>query len=212
MPSKMRSAGIFMVLMVVALGFARNAPKQNIAPAKLATSKPLKAGALNGRVFGITNDGDLKPARLALLFLFLQFEAEKKAPEQSPALTYLSNYLREFEAGNHEIESDSTLRSAPPEEYKRLLCKRQLLSAHMALSDTLDFLKQHDQMALMREADADEEGNFQFANVAPGQYEVVALGRAGLNDAYWDDNVTINQDETLTLKLSSPTTACVASE
>ncbi|MGH9555235.1 MAG: hypothetical protein ACRD2Y_05375 [Terriglobales bacterium] len=63
---------------------------------------------------------------------------------------------------------------------------------------------------LLYETQADEEGNFQFGHVPDGKYTLVARGRAGINEATWEEEIVIQPGRNLFVKLSNPTDACVS--
>jgi hypothetical protein len=58
--------------------------------------------------------------------------------------------------------------------------------------------------------DADENGLFKVTVPHPGIYTILADGRAGFNDAFWElNNVIVGPGITKTVKLSRPEESCL---
>jgi hypothetical protein len=116
--------------------------------AKRTASGPQKAsssslGIVSGRVFLITKGGDLKPARMARLYLFWVVGSSVAAVEAaagaktSPGLIYLEKNLEATEDANKTGASQ--------------LCRTDLLNADKAALATLDWAQEHKLMALCRD-------------------------------------------------------------
>lgn len=157
-------------------------------------------GSVSGRIFLITKAGDLKPARMARLYLFWEngsavaaVEAAAGA-ETSPGLFYLKKNLEATEDANKTGASQ--------------LCRTDLLNADKAVLATLDWAQEHKLMAYVATLDADEEGQFSVGKIRPGLYELIARGQAGINDAYWLQQITVKSGQKTEVKVSSVEASC----
>jgi hypothetical protein len=70
----LRSLSILPLLVVAALAIAVLTSETQAQPPPIKTSTPssAKTGSVEGRVFGITQGGDLKPARMPAIYLLYQ--------------------------------------------------------------------------------------------------------------------------------------------
>ena len=167
------------------------------SPAQKA-SKP-SFGSVSGRIFLITKGGDLKPARMAHVFLFFEHGPGSAAVMSAgggytPGLIYLKENLELTEDAN---KSGASVR-----------CRSDLLNADKAALATVDWAREHKLTAHALILDADEEGNFSMGKITPGVYELVARGRAGVNDAYWLQEITVKPGEKTEVKVSSVEVSC----
>jgi hypothetical protein len=180
-------AAVLLILGVV------QAPTKQGSPTK-KTSTP-SAGIVTGRVFAITQGGDLKPARMAHVYLFFQNGPEAasltKTIGTTPDLFYLQKKL---EAIKEAVAAGS--------------CKSDLIAADKAILATLTWATVNHLTDFVPFGDADEEGNFTITKVKPGVYDVIARGQAGINDSSWSQNVTVKSGETVTIKLSNVESSC----
>ena len=174
------------------------APPQQPVPAKAKAPAKPKPGTVSGHVFAITASGDLKPARIAKVYLFSWHGGDGSAA--AAWADEMHKYLSEL-----------------PEDYARLgkdlICRKELLTYDAAVVGALKWVTEKNATDQAVITDADEEGNFAFKNVAPGLYTVLATGRAGFNEARWlNPEVTVRAGYETALKLSSPEKACVVAE
>ena len=177
---------------------------------KHTASPPQKAsnpsfGAISGRIFLITKGGDLKPARLARMYLFyvtLDYYrgiGEVMPGDKTPGLIYAT---KSAELGTEDANKAKSGTHVD-------LCRSELMNADKAALATLDWAQEHKLGAYVPVLDVDEEGQFSTGyNIRPGLYELVARGRAGINDAYWDQNVTVRAGEKTEVKVSSVEASC----
>ena len=169
------------------------APAKQGSPTKKTSAS--NAGVVTGRVFAIAQDGDLKPARMAHVYLFLENGPEAasltKTIGTTPDLFYLQKKL---EAIKEAVAAGS--------------CKSDLIAADKAILATLAWATENHLTDLVPFGDADEEGNFTITKVKPGVYDVIARGQAGINDSSWSQNVTVKSGETVTIKLSNVESSC----
>jgi Polysaccharide lyase family 4, domain II len=91
-------------------------------------------------------------------------------------------------------------------------CLRGLLSYEKAVFETLNWGMEQNKTNQFWSSDADEEGNFKITDVRPGEYVVVARGRAGFNDAFWQKDITVKSGMETAFKLSKPEKACLVIE
>ena len=156
--------------------------QQKAVAAKTPSTKP---GVVSGRVFLITGSGDLKPARLAKLYLIY-------SPRPIDGVT---NQVADKSAGLAWAKARTKAATDSLEEYKRdgadwndaVSCRHDMLHEDAAIVEILQWGRDQKKSNQIYPADADEEGNFKINNVSPaGGYFLVARGRAGFNDALWE--------------------------
>lgn len=167
------------------------------SPAQKASNPSF--GTVSGRVFLITKGGDLKPARMARVYLFFEHGPGSSAVTtagagDSPGLIYLKKYLEATEAANKSGDSK--------------LCRSDLLNADKATRATLEWAQEHKLMAYVTALDADEEGNFSVGKIRSGVYNLIARGKAGINDAYWLQEITVRPGEKTEVKVISVEASC----
>ncbi len=160
---------------------------------------PLGAGVLSGRAFGITEGGDLKPARLANVYLI--FEGSVKTSPQSPPEDGTAGWVFNDAALDNFLKAEKATTKILP-------CRQKLLALDQSIKDTTEWVLASKKPKQLLFADADEEGYFRILNVPAGRYKVEARGQAGANDASWSADITVNQGEEVSLKLASPGLAC----
>jgi len=216
------AAGLSVALVCVSAQ-QRTAPRAS----KTAAPAPPKAGAVSGRVFAITEGGDIKPGRMAKIYLFYLQRSAKSAggneeekdsaglawlAEQSKALKERAKELREDteELKNKMLSGEI---SAETVESRRLSdsvdCLKGLAAYRDAVVGTLTWGKEHPtKIGQILYADADEEGNFKIP-AQPGMYLLFASGRAGFNEAFWEAEITVEPGTETTVKLASPKEACL---
>lgn len=189
---------------------------------------PLKPATVSGYVFALTKGGDLKPARLAKVFMFYSRaigESADQVVEKPADSTFAADvFAREVVNGLEEARAwqadkpylqDSTKCNSTPE-----------YGYNGAALKAFQWGSDHQSQILFSETD--EEGKFEItvprspqdvysfeAGVphdlvrAPGVYLVVASGMAGYNNAFWQSEVNLEPGETVKLRMSAPTMACL---
>ena len=185
-----REAGMRLFVLLLLLAVA------TIAGAQQHKSQPARAGVVSGSVFLITKGGDLKPARMADVYLLYLYPSVKQAnahPEEwnsAVGLIFGENYIK-----------------APLE----IDCLKKMQVYYDALSQTLKWASANHKDWQILTTEADENGAFKIAVPRPGKYIILASGHAGFNDAFWwdDDGVVVNPGATTTVKLSSPAKSCL---
>lgn len=202
-----------------------------LAPAALAQTKTTgtrpatrpRAATVSGRVFAITKSGDLKPARMASVYLLL-FDAPRKGEDDdSLLLEWRREELWAAQAENEGVTADNAEWArggwAVSADYmQQHWCLRTLKLTREALRRTLAWAEAHHKMSEVLMTRADEEGNFELAVPRPGVYDIFASGQAGFNDAFWHgvggaaNSVTVEAGSAYALKLASPETACLVTE
>jgi hypothetical protein len=188
------------------------AQQKNSKTARKPVQKP---GIVSGRVFAITQSGDIKPARMAKVYLFYSYRLQSsKVPDlnghpedQNPTLVWSREKLKALKEIRAALEK--ALASGAPSPP----CLEQLLEYDKALIETLkccQYERKADQIVF---ADADEEGNFKISVTPAGIYTLVARGRAGFNEALWQGGqITIDSGMETTVKLSAPEKSCLVVE
>jgi len=60
----------------------------------------------------------------------------------------------------------------------------------------------------LNDARVDEEGNFSIGKIRSGVYNLVARGKAGINDAYWLQEITVKPGAKTEVKVISVEASC----
>ncbi len=194
---------------------ARAAPAQQ----KTVRTTP-KSGVVSGRVFAITQAGDIKPARMAKIYLLWKYhsKSEEMAEENRgkggdfAQLTFLDELIKAKKALLKEAKRD-------PGNWSDLQwCNLELRAFDAAVTATLQWSLDRKRTDQVLVGSADEEGNFRMIGVRPGVYDVIARGRAGFNEAFWDthdiesasqDDITVAAGMETAIRLASPAKSCL---
>jgi len=178
--------------------------KSNSTPQRHSTA------SVSGRVFLITESGDMKPARFAHVYLLYLWsgipQTGQAANAPSPDTAGTVFLSKQTEGMQQEIEEMKDASTPTDESFH---CKRRLLTVKKALLETVDWAKESNKSQQLIGTDTDEEGIFHSSGIGPGRYTVIALGRAGANDAFWATEVFARSGEPVSVKLHSPETACL---
>ena len=183
-----------------------------IAGAQQQKSPSAKAGVVSGSVFAITGGGDLKPARMADVYLLYKYRSVKVAnanPEDmdSAGMAWMDNLSKTLEEHTKALAAEGMGWS------DKMDCLKSLQVYHDALSQTRDWASAKHKGWQILTTEADENGVFKIAVPHPGIYTILASGHAGFNDAFWYDmmelGVVVNPGATTTVKLSSPAKSCL---
>ena len=166
-------------------------------------------GSVSGRVFAITEGGDIKPARFAHVYLVYLWsgipapKAEAEKPIETAGATFLGRYNDALQRHLDEMKDPDFARD------EVLVCQSELLAVNRAVLATLDWVRKNGKSKQFIGVDTDEEGSFQVASVPPGRYTLMARGRAGINDAFWNSELSVQAGSHVSVKLSSPEKACI---
>lgn len=206
----LRVAGVIATMAGALMCFSQTAPKGK----PQAAPKTIAPGTVSGRVFAITQGGDLKPARVARLYLLYSYRPDLvdknaaqftdadfvRAAGESPSAIFGDARLLAMHAYIEALGRDGANWS------DSVVCTKELLTYNESL---LKILEWNQGKTLIVFADADEEGNFKMA--APlGRYTLIARGRAGFNDAIWiSKDVEVESGKETIVKLASPEKACL---
>lgn len=189
-----------------ALTMAINAQQQKrVAP----LTTPRAAASVSGRVFGITEGGDIKPARFAHVYLFYVWSgrpASQQTQEDKSADTAGASFMDRYSAALQRMLDELKNSNMPRDE--DLFCTRELLAVHEAVVATLGWVQENGKSKQFVSVDTDEEGLFRMTNVPAGRYILMARGRAGANDAFWKSELLVQAGSDVSVKLSSPETSC----
>jgi hypothetical protein len=171
-------------------------PAENAATTVVTASD---TGAIAGRVSGILNDGDMKPARLAHVYLFYTntpegWTGKEKSPPgfKTAGSTYIGTY------GNMVVKRR-------PEDVNGCW---DVAALTLARTTAQQWASKNDPGQAV-ETQADEEGEFVFHQVSRGAWYVAVEGRVGMNIAVWYESVVIEKGKQLSLKMISPKGACL---
>ncbi|HZB88918.1 MAG TPA: hypothetical protein VE291_09700 [Terracidiphilus sp.] len=200
--------------------------KVSSAPVKTTSKPSLKPATVSGFVFALTKGGDVKPARMANVYMLYSRPAQESAAQivaKSPSTTFAADVFRkeslDGEQRGNDWEKDKTYSDS-------LRCHKTLNEASRgAILKTLNWGKDHISQFVI--GDTDEEGRFELTlppdyedatfepsphgstAFAPGIYLVVVIGSAGYNDALWEDEVTVIPGQVVKVKMSEPAMACL---
>ena len=208
----LKVAGI--LALAVLIPAAQEIRKEKTKPATRTVSPTLSSGWLSGRVFAITKGGDLKPARMADVYLFLESKisgsrvVESKG-ELTPMLVYLDKTLELMKETNSDRIAKYSEGLEISEEYaQRVSCRHDLLVVDKAIFATMDWANREGRKGLVRSTETDEDGHFRLGGIRSGKYDIIVRGQAGSNDVYWEQDVWIQPGEAVTVKVSSVKNAC----
>ena len=180
------------LLLVAASSMAAQQQTETAKPRMLA-SKP---GVVSGRVFAITGGGDMKPARLARVYLFYAGRNDEEA-KTSVGMTWLNENVAAVEAQVKLVEAE------------RETCAADMLTYDKAILATLKWGEDQKKANQILTADADEEGNFKITSVTPGFYVLLARGRSGFSEGIWSQTIKVESGREAIVKLASPEKACL---
>jgi hypothetical protein len=232
--TKDRVCLIVLSLFSLATAFGQ-VPKSSVAPKKNAPlktpSEPALPGVVSGRVFAITAGGDLKPARLARVYLFHLSKYTTDGPipvaedeyKNSAAMEWLKENLTaaqerlklQKERTKAAEESLRSTKAGLPTQSRSEVseCLEDLQTYDLAVMGTLKWGEENQKESDIWITNADEEGVFKITDVPHGTYILLARGRAGFNEAFWKvgvGNLAVESGMETTVKLSDPEKACLA--
>src|SRR5262249_42215513 len=138
---------------------------------------------LTGKVFAITNAGDLKQARFASLYLL----RGDSAAEFNSTMRGIQAKLAAADARAKELRNrkDLTIDESSLRGLHDIACADSLVEI---ARKTLDLLKRDDAMVSSK---TDEEGVFNVNELKPGAYTIIVDGRAGTNNAVWVEDTVL---------------------
>jgi len=161
-------------------------------------------GNVSGKILGILNNGDLKPARLATVYFFFFLEPTKKIPLDKRVMKGPGRIYSVTQLDYLVANQDLNLKNGEIEAR----CAAELRGYAFAANTAWEWALENNPMEA-RQAQADEEGEFTFKKVPPGVWIAVSLGRMGLNNAAWEVEVTVEAGKTVSLKMNEPKVACL---
>jgi hypothetical protein len=106
-----------------------HSPEENQKSAKAAPPTRPKPGLVSGRIFEITNSGDLKPARMAKIYLFSHDGSEGSAAHEwsvelrKGLLDYIKGPLMDVDSDGAPVPRAGLLLA----DAEKLNCQRELL-------------------------------------------------------------------------------------
>jgi len=201
-----------------------------LTPPPRTAQKPiqLKPATVSGHIFALTKGGDLKPARLTKVYMFYS-RAGGDSPDQivdkNTDLTFAADiFAKEVVNG---LEEARMWQADKPYLQESTICNSTLVRGYVgAVVKTVKWGQDHQTQDLFGETD--EEGKFEITVprspqdvysfeagaphdyvFAPGVYLAVASGMAGYYNAFWESEVRIQPGETVKVRMSTPTMACL---
>jgi hypothetical protein len=145
-------------------------------------------GEISGFIFLITRGGDLKPARLAQVYLFRSDLAD---------------------AYDTTVVKQRSLEEEGLPENAELSCQSRINVYSKAIESALKAAREQDASDAFYLLEADEERRFQLKNIETADYEILVRGRAGGNDGYWSKSIHIEAGKVTQIKLGEPIVACL---
>jgi len=186
------SCGAFLLLAPTCAG------KQNPTPHPRTTSAA--RAKVTGRVFAITAGGDLKPARIADVYIFFMSGSGDTAGH-----IYYRESGRAIEAFSKDLDASGGTWT------QKMICLKQLYMFQPVLLKVLDWAEANKKMSQITILKTDEDGNF-TTTLAPGAYTIAIRGRAGFDEALWEsgplNDISVSPNHNLDLKFSSPSQSC----
>jgi hypothetical protein len=175
-----------------------------------------KGGTVLGRIFAITKGGDIKPARMADVYLFyvsrnpnfatLDKEGKEEYEDSVGGGQYLSEEVNRLKEENEWLEANAVQVS------DSLVCRHELLSYDKRNIQLLEWARARNKGWQVIIAEADEEGTIRINVPRRGMYRMVVRGRAGYNDVIWQSDVVVRPGEETSVKLSTPLHSCLAAD
>jgi hypothetical protein len=183
-----------LVLLTLPVSVQTKSPNKGTGQSvRSAGTQKTNTGTVAGRVFAITKSGDLKPARLASVYLFFNngpgVSAILEKTGNTPALVFLQKELDSLKEGDPS-------------------CRRDLVAADKGIDEAVEWAKDKKVTELVRFTDADEDGYFEIEGAKPGIHDLVVRGQAGSNDAFWDQQVEVKANQKIEVKVASVQAAC----
>lgn len=178
---------------------------------------------ITGRVFLVTESGDLKVARLAHVYFVFGGNLRQGESVNTAEWKFLSVLVSEEQQLSIQAKDDTWNPSAaailrmysPPTDTTdaeaRQVCLKRRLQYITALDETSKWVDQNKKHQQLQSTDTDEQGMFAI-KLPVGIYEIVSSGQAGINEAIWTkEDVIVPPRQTVSLKLSSPEVSCLVS-
>jgi hypothetical protein len=153
-------------------------------------------------VFLITGDGELKVARMAKVYLLWKGPGDLNSPVDESSAG--SRFMREK---GKELANVDTSKFHSDEGY----CLEELMVYKRAIDNVTKWSFDAKKSNQIRLLSADEDaGRFKFSHLPPGNYYLFAQGRAGFNEAVWEDPlIELKPGASIEIKLSSSEKSCV---
>lgn len=164
-------------------------------------------GAISGQVSAILGSGDLKPARFAQVYLFYINTPERFTGKEPISSLKTAGIVYWGQMG--EFVLNEAKRTVENRNYTGQSSCQELAEYNLSRLKALDWARQNDSRQVI-ETQADEEGQFTFGNVPPGVWGLIVNGRVGMNDAFWEQTVTLEAGKRTSIKLVSPKASCLA--
>jgi hypothetical protein len=212
----MRSRNKRIFIVVLLLGtlqlFAQTSSSGSKARTKSKAPQAPPVGQLTGRVFSITKGGDLKPGRMARVYLAKSAFSYVFSRGISDALEKTLKYEEMFH----------TMPSCASQALGWVHAEQTMLEGTKSTAENVTKGAKPEPSSLYTTTHfytttADENGNFSFTNLASSQpddlYTLIAIGRAGFYEGYWkEENIAIRPGINPEVKLSSFDGSCLNEE
>jgi hypothetical protein len=219
---------LFRVMTLLLLLCPMNSTAQHgaVASSKINRKTNRSPATVSGYVFALTKGGDIKPARLAKVYMFYSGPIGEAIPKTAEKFIDPSFAADVFP---HEVakgmEEAKEWEADKPYLQDTTRCQDKMERGYGgALLATLRWGGQHKGQIV--KGDVDEEGKFEltlppteqsasFKIRAPhdhvfvaGNYLVVVSGTAGFYDAYWLNVINVKPGTAVNLKMSDPKMLC----
>ncbi len=207
MRSTRRVALAFLLLAALVAAFGglaqTPAPLQNVTAQK-QDSEPASS-TVTGRAFAITKGGDLKPARLAKIYLIYHHSAKDSQALQEGTLKTAGTVFDESNAKRSQLEivAERSMSKFETRDFREAYMLAVYLRMDDAIKAAVKWASENAE-GQVRTTKADEEGNFEALTSLPGRHLLLIVGRAGLNEAIWMEELNVEPGRTYKLKLSEP--------
>jgi hypothetical protein len=165
----------FALLGLLSISRAPAAAEQK--PVSKAARKP---GIVSGRVFGITSGGDLKPARMADVYLLYVYRkadlsgADKEYQESAGGGNRMDQELKRITGYGQWLSGEGSSAS------ESIRCRRELLSYEESVIQTMKWAQRESKDWQVIAGNSDEEGAFNISVPHPGKYRASSHGQGRL--------------------------------
>lgn len=143
--------------------------------------------SIKGKVFAITQGGDLKPARMARVYVVNVFRYER----------FTAMTLAMAEKNLQRVQTRQNL----------LNCSEKQAGWELGIAEMIKEAQENPR-AKVWSAETDENGEFQISGVLPGSYYLLAYGQAGINHGYWAKEINISRGVNTPFKLTQFESSC----
>lgn len=173
---------------------------------KTAQRQIAAGGTLSGRIFAVTNGGDIKPAILADVYLFFEGSVHSNGTvndvdgDDTAGLIYMKSRNDETATELGEMKDQNWS--------DHLTCLHDLMVFQKSILTTLENVPKGKGWQVVT-GQTDEDGYFKISAPRQGSWLLVVHGQAGAYEAAWEhEGLRIFTGKSAEIKLGSPEKSC----